>query len=76
MKKTGSSKYNMNLITDLNKKETILDITFVVSDFTNHLWGLKKQSKQLIINKTKKKQPLFVPLVKPLKSTDIYGGTL
>lgn len=76
MKKTGSSKYDMNLITDLNKKETILDLTFVVSDkFTNHLWGLKKQSKQLIITKLKKKT-LFVPLVKPLKSTDIYGGTL
>lgn len=76
MKKTGSSKYNMNLVTDLNKKETILDITFVVSDkFTNHLWGFKKQSKQLRINKTKKKT-LFVPLVKPLKSTDIYGSTL
>lgn len=77
MKKTGSSKYDMNLITDLNKKETILDLTFVVSDkFTNHLWGLKKQSKQLIITKLKKKKTLFVPLVKPLKSTDIYGGTL
>lgn len=61
MKKTGSSKYNMNLITDLNKKETILDITFVVSDkFTNHLWGLKKQSKQLKLTKLKKKTFLFL----------------
>lgn len=35
-----------------------------------------KKTKQTIkINKTKKKN-LFVPLVKPLKSTDIYGSTL